>query len=288
MVILVNVLVVGLGEIGLPIYQMLNQCGCWTIYGYDKDPEKTINQLEEVPTSIFALHICIPCAKEEVFRKIVFNFIEQFKPRILIIHSTVPPHTCVKLYVEAKSITPLYLAHSPVRGTHAHMLNDIQNYVKFVGGINEQSSLIAFTHLTMAGFKCQIIGNVTESELAKIFETSYAATMIAIYHEMHRISEYFGADFSKIMDIIVDTNKHRLDRPVFYPAFIGGHCLMQNIVLLNSVYSSTLFKWVELSNNLRKDELFDSDISAVTEECKKKFEEMRKWTKEKLGEEGKE
>lgn len=285
---LVNVLVVGLGEIGLPLYQMLTQSGIWTVFGYDKDHEKTINQLEEVPTPILALHICIPCAKEEVFRKVVLSFIEQFKPRILIIHSTVPPHTCIELYAEAKSITPLYLVHSPVRGTHAHMLEDMKSYVKFIGGINDQSSAIAFSHLTAAGFKCQIIGNTTESELAKIFETSYAATMIATYHEMQRISEYFGADFSKIMDIIVDTNKHRLDRPVFYPAFIGGHCLMQNIVLLNSIYSSILFKWVKLSNDSRKLELSNPDTNAVMEECKKKFEEMRKWTKEKLGEEGKE
>ena len=292
MIVLYNVLVIGLGEIGLPIFQMLKQSWktkeSWNIYGYDKDPTKTINKIDEIPKLITVMHICIPCAKEEIFRKIILGFVEQFKPRLLIIHSTVPPQTCIRLYNDTKPVTSLYLAHSPVRGTHTQMFDDIESYVKFVGGVDEKSSIMAVTHLSLAGFNCKIIGSSVESELAKLFETSYVATMIATSQEMHRISRHFGADFSKIMDIIIDTHKRRLDRPVFYPSVIGGHCLIPNIDLLNSVYDSSLFKWVQLSNEVRKIEITNQEIIDETSKCSEKFFEMRKWLKEKLGEEGKE
>ena len=39
-----------------------------------------------------------------------------------------------------------------------------------------------------------------ETELAKLFETTYRAWMIVCFQEMHRISKRFEADFDEVVD----------------------------------------------------------------------------------------
>jgi hypothetical protein len=83
------------------------------------------------------------------------------------------------------------------------------------------------------------------------------------------------------------THIHRLDRPIYHPSVIGGHCLMQNIVLLNQSTRSSLFKWVELSNELRKAEMENPEFAKEVARCKKKWDAMREWSIKVLGKEGK-
>lgn len=281
-----KVLVVGLGEIGRPIFEMLNQQKSWKVFGYDKDEKKTIHDFDNIPKKIYTLHICVPCMDVKKFINVVSDLVCRFEPKLLIIHSTVPPMTTNSIWSEIHRICP-YIAHSPVCGTHTQMLKDIKTYTKFVGGVTPEAGKEAFNHLINAGFRCKLMRNSTNTELAKLFETSYAATMIAMFQEMHRISKQFGVDFSDILDIFIDTHIHRLDRPIFHPSVIDGHCLMPNIVLLNQSTNSALFRWVEWSNELRKAEIEDPEIAKEVARCKKKFDAIRKWSIKILGKEGK-
>jgi len=280
-----NILVVGLGEIGRPIFEMLNQQKSWKVFGYDRDEKKTTHDFDDIP-KIYILHICIPCVDVKKFINTVGDLVCGFEPKLLIVHSTVPPMTTKLIWSEIHRICP-YVAHSPVRGTHTHMQEDIKTYTKFVGGVTPEAGKEAFNHLINVGFKCKLMRSSVDTELAKLFETSYAATMIAMFQEMHRISKEFDVDFSDILDIFIDTHIHRLDRPIFYPSEIGGHCLIPNIDLLNSSTKSRLFRWVFLSNELRRAEMEDPEIAKEVEKCKKKFDAMRKWSKKVLGESGK-
>jgi len=54
-----KVLVVGLGKIGKPIYELVEKSGKYKVYGYDLDPAKTVHKLEEIPGDINILHITI-------------------------------------------------------------------------------------------------------------------------------------------------------------------------------------------------------------------------------------
>lgn len=47
--------------------------------------------------------------------------------------------------------------------------------------------------------------------LAKLFETTYRAWMIACLQEMHRISRHFGADFDDVVDFMEDAHSVRLE-----------------------------------------------------------------------------
>jgi UDP-N-acetyl-D-mannosaminuronate dehydrogenase len=284
--ILNNILVIGLGEVGRPVFELLKMQKAWKVFGYDKDQNKTIHNLDEIPKTIYALHICIPCSDTKPFINTVCDLVCEFEPKLLIIHSTVPPLTTRIIYEEI-SRECSYVAHSPVRGVHFQMVEDMKDYIKFVGGATPEGGKEAFNHLIKAGFKCKLMRTSTNTELAKLFETGYASTMIAMFQEMHRISKQFGVDFSDILDIFIDTHIHRLDRPIYHPSVIGGHCLMPNIVLLNQSVNSGLFRWVEWSNELRIAEMQDPEIAKEVAECKKKWDAMRKWSAKVLGKEGK-
>lgn len=277
---------VGLGEVGRPIFELLKMQKMWKVFGYDRDQNKTIHDLNEIPKTIYALHVCISCSDVKTFINAVCDLVCEFEPKLLIIHSTVPPLTTKMIYEEVSRECSL-VAHSPVRGVHFQMFEDIKTYIKFVGGATPEGGKEALNHLINAGFKCKLMRNSTNTELAKLYETSYAATMIAMFQEMHRISKEFGVDFSDILDIFIDTHIHRLDRPLYYPSVIGGHCLMQNIVLLNQSVNSKLFRFIELSNELRKSEMEDPEIAKEVAQCKKKWDAMRKWSAKMLGKEGK-
>jgi UDP-N-acetyl-D-mannosaminuronate dehydrogenase len=124
------------------------------------------------------------------------------------------------------------VAHSPVRGVHKsldYMKWELKRWTKYVGGVNEESAEKAKKHFEKLGLKTKVLKGCLETELAKLFETTYRAWMIVCFQEMHRISRHFGADFDNVVDFIEDTHLVRLDRPVMFPGVIGGHCLIPTL-----------------------------------------------------------
>ena len=86
-----TVLVIGLGEIGKPLYDIIKESGHYRTYGYDIDRKKIPVEQDNIPEEIDILHICYPCNEQDKFIDITVNYIKKFKPRLVIINSTVPP-----------------------------------------------------------------------------------------------------------------------------------------------------------------------------------------------------
>ena len=120
------------------------------------------------------------------------------------------------------------------------------------------------------GLKTKVLLGTTETELAKLFSTTYRAWMIACFQEMHRISRKFGADFSQITDFLEDTHKVRFDRPIHFPGIIGGHCLISNTELLSKSIDSEFLKLILASNEKRKKEMKDPEIAEEAGKIKDK------------------
>ena len=118
-----TVLVVGLGEIGCALFELLKEKGSFTVYGLDLDKTKmrAISQdPSRLPKKIETLHICLPCKDQDNFVATVTSYVKKFKPKLLIINSTIPPETTKKAQQNCKCL----VAHSPARGVHkspAHM-----------------------------------------------------------------------------------------------------------------------------------------------------------------------
>jgi UDP-N-acetyl-D-mannosaminuronate dehydrogenase len=121
-----------------------------------------------------------------------------------------------------------------------------------------------------------VLAGATEAELAKLFETTYRAWMIACYQEMHRISAHFKADFDDIVDFLEDTHRARLDRPVMFPGEIGGHCLIPNTELLLKSYDSEFLKLILKSNEKRKQEMNNQRTKEEAEKIKRRAEKLQK------------
>jgi UDP-N-acetyl-D-mannosaminuronate dehydrogenase len=153
---------------------------------------------------------------------------------------------------------------------------ELKRWTKYVGGVNEESAEKAKKHFEKLGLKTKVLKGCLETELAKLFETTYRAWMIACFQEMHRISRYFGADFDDITDFIEDTHRVRLDRPVMFPDVIGGHCLIPNVVLLLKSYDSKFLRLILESNEKREEEIRDERVYEEVKRVMKRVETFQK------------
>jgi UDP-N-acetyl-D-mannosaminuronate dehydrogenase len=273
-----KVLVVGLGEVGRPLFELLKESGKFEAYGFDLNTDKMRKIKQDVLSEqVDVIHICIPCVDKEKFVKNVVDFTERFKPKLMIINSTVPLGTTMNVYQQSGK--RCLVAHSPVRGVHKgldYMKWELKRWTKYVGGVNAESSKAAKKHFETLGLKVKVLKSYLETELAKLFETTYRALMIAYFQEMHRISMSFGADFDSVVDFLEDTHRVRLDRPIMFPGVIGGHCLIPNTELLLKEYDSEFLRLILKSNEKRREEIKDEDVKREVDKVRKRVEDLEK------------
>lgn len=260
-----KVLVVGMGEVGSAIYEIIRETDQYELYGYDIDPNKTANTLEEIPTKIDFLHICVPFNNTDKFVGVVKHYADRYSPQAIIIHSTVGPGTTKKVYQEVG----IPVAFSPVRGKHPFLKQHILFWPKWTCVIPKEYSETIAKHLQSLNLKVRIYEGEPETlELAKIFETVYRALLIAWWQEMHRIAKHFGADMKTITEYIGEIHEKLGDKPPLYPGVIGGHCLIPNTKILYSVYKSKFLEAILESNAKRLKEIEDPSIRREVEELK--------------------
>ncbi len=139
-----NVVVVGLGEVGRPLLELLS--GHYNVIGVDiTPPTEPIGKVD-------VLHVCFPFEIKDFVGETA-RYIELFKPTLTVIHSTVAVGT-TRAIAER---TGAAVAHSPVRGKHARMLEELRSYTKFVGAIDPATGKRAAEHFESAGLKTKIL-----------------------------------------------------------------------------------------------------------------------------------
>jgi UDP-N-acetyl-D-mannosaminuronate dehydrogenase len=268
-----TVLIVGLGEIGHTLFALYSeQKGQFDFYGLDIDEAK-MKELSQsknkVPSTVDTLQICLPCPGKQKFVEIVNQYVEKYKPKLTVINSTVPPGTTMEVANQCKCL----VAHSPSRGVHLnadHMIWEMKRWTKYIGGANVAGGKAAQVHFEKLRLKVKVLKSCNETELAKLFETTYRAWMIACFQEMHRISRAFNIDFDETVDFLEDTHRLRFDRPVMFPGVIGGHCLIPNTELLEKAYDSPFLRLILESNEKRKEEIKDKTIKTEAEKVAKR------------------
>jgi len=278
-----KVLVVGVGEVGRVLFELLKESGRFEVYGFDADQEKmrALGQTA-LPSEVDVMHVCIPCADREEFVKSVVGYVQRFRPKLVIINSTVPLGTTMEVYKRSDCL----VAHSPVRGVHKsveHMKWELKRWTKYVGGVNAEAAELAKEHFEKLKLKTKVLKSCIETELAKLFETTYRAWMIVCFQEMHRISRRFEADFYGVMDFLEDTHCVRLDRPVMFPGVISGHCVIPNVQLLLKSYDSKFLHLILESNEKRKEEIRDKSVYEEVEEVRERVEALQKKLMERIG-----
>ncbi len=271
-----TVLVVGLGEVGQTMLELLKESGKFRVYGFDVDKKKMHALKQKKPQrSVDTMHICIPCGNREGFANTVTDYINHFRPKLVVINSTVMPGETMDIH---RHVTCL-VAHSPIRGVHENpdrMKWEVKRWTKYVGGADLKSGEAACNHFKKLGLKTKLLKSCVETELAKLFETTYRAWMITCFQEMNRISNWFKADFDQSVDFLEDTHRVRFDRPIMFPGVIGGHCLIPNIELLLNSYDSEFLRLILTSNRRRIEEIKDENVRNEAEKVKKRMEVLQK------------
>ena len=272
-----KVLIVGLGEVGRPLFELIKESGEYEPFGLDLDDAK-MKALKQgsLPRNIEIMHICLPCPEKEQFITTARNYMEKFRPKLTIINSTVQPGTSMELY---KASNQAQIAYSPIRGVHkngAYMKREIKRWTKYIGGTTRQAAEAAQRHFKKMGLKTRVLTSSIETELAKLYETTYRAWMISCFQEMHIIAVNFNANFDDAVDFLEDTHRTRLDRPVMFPGEIGGHCLIPNVKLLLESYDSDFLKLILKSNEQRKLEMDRLKTREEAERIRKRAENLQK------------
>jgi UDP-N-acetyl-D-mannosaminuronate dehydrogenase len=231
-------LVVGLGEIGKPLKEVLGEV--YPVIGRDIDPV-------EITGRIGVLHICYTYQISD-FVETTASYIREYEPELTIIHSTLVPGTMRKIFDRVGGL----VAYSPIRGKHTRMRQELMTYTKFIAGATPEAGQRAGEYLKGAGFKVRQVSTCESLELAKIVETTYFGLLIAWAQEVERYCVALGANYDEAMMLTDEVNY--LPSVIFQPGFIGGHCVMPNIQLLETVCPSTFLDLIKESNERKKNE----------------------------------
>ena len=230
-----KIVVVGLGEVGKPLFELASQYH--DTVGVDIEPV-------EFSGTVDVLHICYPFQIKDFVGETA-RYIERYKPVVTVINSTVAIGTTRA--VEERVQSPV--VNSPVRGKHARMLQDMQKYVKFVGGTDPAAARRSAQHFESLGLKTKVLSTPEASELAKLTETTYFGVMIAWAQEVERYCDEWGADYDEVASFYEEIG---FFPPVkYFPGVIGGHCVMQNIAILSRLKPSMLLDAVKASNEMK-------------------------------------
>jgi UDP-N-acetyl-D-mannosaminuronate dehydrogenase len=229
-----SVVVVGLGEVGRPLFELINDKH--PVTGIDIDPVITDG-------TCAVLHICYPF--NERFISTAVKYIEEKGPALTIINSTVAPGTTRAIY----DIVKRPIAYSPVRGKHVKMKQDMHRYVKFIGGIDESAGLRAAEHFQSIGMNTKVLSSPEAAELAKLTETTYFGVLIAWAQEVERYCAQFGVDYDQVVSFYSEIPF--LPPVKYFPGIIGGHCVMPNIAILKRIFDSDLLDAIVASNEMK-------------------------------------
>ena len=240
-------IVSGLGEIELPIYKIISRN--FPVYGYDidkklipKNPKKFENY------SVCFLHICIPYNK--FFLPNVLKLNKRFLPESIVIHSTIKPKTTQNL--QKKLSIPII--YSATRGVHKRMASDLKRYTKFLALDKKikNSALMSKNYVNLmekCGIKTKKLSNPITLELSKIVcDTSYYGWLINYAQMSKMIAKKYKVDYYEMWSLSDEIHKFLGNRPKMFPGFIGGHCVIPNLQLidehfLNQInYINNMFK----------------------------------------------
>ncbi len=245
-----SVIVVGFrGEVGRALYELAREK--YKTYGVD------VGTVEEVAQPIDLMHVCIPCRNQDEFIRVVVSYIKRYKPKYVVIDSTVPVGTTERIYNK----TGVKIAHSPVRGKHPNIKAGLFQYVKFIGPIDKETGKVVqdyYSSLKVESFVCD---SPKETELGKLLSTSYYGLCIAWHQEMARMCAKWKINFDQAVTRFNETyNKGcvavnpKWARPVLWvdPTGIGGHCVIPNIELLQKQFKSDFLDAIIASNEKQK------------------------------------
>jgi UDP-N-acetyl-D-mannosaminuronate dehydrogenase len=252
-----EVLIVGYGEVGKPLFEIVR--------GVYPEAEWLDVQEKKIDINPDVMHICFQEQNHMEFVSSSVKYIKEFLPELVLVESTVTPGTTLEIYKRLGMTT--LLCHSPVRGNMTDgMKKGLMQYTKFIGPVRPEAGAQAKAYYETLGIKTCVTHSPLETELGKIFETTYRGLMMSWFQEISRICGQFDARYDEVVDFVGSTEREgKQARPVFHPGVIGGHCIIPNAERLYSVYPSKFAEALLESNRKRQEEVAREAKNSMTQ-----------------------
>lgn len=228
-----NQIVIGMGEIGRAVYEVVRHHRDYETFMLDLKPEFKMPDKAEV------MHICFPYSK--AFVKQVHDYMDVFNPDHVAVYSTVPVGT-------TKKLSP-FTVHSPVEGKHPDLELSIRQMVRWVGANDFSEGQFFQGFFETVGPRVRVVHNSDFTEFLKLRSTSkYGINLVWADYE-HRVAESIEMPWELLKEFDHDYNKlySNLGLPQFSRYLldpprgeIGGHCVVPNAKLLNEQHPSDL------------------------------------------------
>ncbi|UZD64728.1 UDP-N-acetyl-D-mannosamine dehydrogenase [Marinobacter sp. AN1] len=254
-----KICVVGLGYIGLPSAALLANRG-YQVQGVDVAPDvvDTINQgdihivepdldsfvhsavnsgrleasLEPEPADIFIL--AVPTPFHDGFVPNIDYVLDATRSiagvvkagDLVILESTSPVGTTERVAGTLREggvdTTQVYVAHCPERVLPGHIMRELVENDRIVGGITPEASekVAAFYRTFVTGEV--LVTDARTAEMAKLTENSFRDVNIAFANELSLLCNRFGID---VWELIHLANRHPRVNILQPGTGVGGHCI---------------------------------------------------------------
>jgi predicted dinucleotide-binding enzyme len=220
-------LIIGFGEIGKSLYNVLKEK--YTVEAVDINTSSTVNKCE-------VMHICFPYSKE--FVREVKRYKKLYKPKYIVIHSTVPMKTAKK----CKSY------YSPVRGIHPHLEQSLKTFVKYLAPRCEY----LVKYFNEVGISVEEHDSQESLEVMKLYCTTLYGLNIIAEKEIYNFCKKHDLDFDMVYSKSNQTYNEGYEK-IGFPQYtrynlnhvdgkIGGHCVIPNCDLLKTDIAKFIIK----------------------------------------------
>lgn len=240
-------LIIGAGEVGSGLHQI-----------FSKKHQTFIRDIEpraDDPSDIEVLHIAYPDFGDR-FIPVTVDYMNDYKPKLTIIHSSVRPGT-----TETLTSFGYPIIHSPVRGRQPHLAEEMITYPKYVGSKHADWLDQAARFFRECNWPVVRINNSTSTELLKLLSNVHMGLEIAWRQEVERMLKHFKIDREDYESWeqtyfvgYVLNQQTNLIRSQMRPDPIGGHCILECTALLKTLYPSEAFDFIGRSNEQTKRE----------------------------------
>ena len=242
-------ILIGYGEVGQALYETLSERRSVSIH----DPPKGHVVVGKYAFEWMHVAFYTPGGIPN-FIEAVSDYVRQYEPGRILIHSTVPVGTCAAI----QTLTEHPVVYSPIRGIHPHLARYLREFPKWVACSSEDDLQAAEALLHAAGMQTRRAPTTQCLEWMKLVETTEYGYRIALWQEFEREAKVVpGADLTALKEWLFEKRKvYDGDRglaPVMHGGFIGGHCVVPNWKLLSPLMTQQLYTWLMTSNELRRE-----------------------------------
>ena len=97
--------------------------------------------------------------------------------------------------------------------------------------------------MKFAGIKTKQMSTPETLELAKIIcDTSYLGWLVNFAQISNVISKQYNVDYDEMWTFSDEIHKFLKNRPKMFPGFIGGHCVIPNLELIDDLSLNQISK----------------------------------------------